>query len=82
MIYKHPYIVYTKKITDSPEGRAYCTIDLLFDELLNKVYLQTPFFDFGKSSNGDGHDLNEALIFQKEGFGGRGVCYDWYSYLL
>lgn len=82
LIYETPQVVHTQYISASPEGKACGALDLLFDELLNKVYLQTPFFDFGKSSNGDGHDLNEALIFQKEGFGGRGVCYDWYSYLL
>ena len=25
------------------------------------------------------HFLNEGLISQKEGFGARGVCYDWYE---
>lgn len=82
LIYETPQVVHTQYISASPEGKACGALDLLFDELLNKVYLQTPFFDFGKSSNGDGHDLIEALIFQKEGFGGRGVCYDWYSYQL
>ena len=27
-----------------------------------------------------GKVLNDALIFQKEGFGGRGVMYDIYEY--
>ena len=29
-----------------------------------------------------GHLLNVSLIFQKEGFGGRGMCYDIYEYGL
>ena len=28
----------------------------------------------------EGKILNTTLIFQKEGFGGRGVCYDCYTW--
>ncbi len=82
LIYETSQVVHTQYISASPEGKQSGALDALFDYLLNKVYRQVPFFDFGKSSNGDGHDLNESLVFQKEGFGGRGVCYDWYEYSL
>lgn len=82
LIFETPQVVHTQYISASPEGKACGALDALFDYLLNKVYLHAPYFDFGKSSNGDGHELNEPLIFQKEGFGGRGVCYDWYEYAL
>jgi hypothetical protein len=39
-----------------------------------------PFFDFGKSTEEHGDVLNENLIHQKEGFGGRAVCYDTYAW--
>lgn len=80
LIFETPQVVHTQYISASPEGKSLGALDLLFDELLNKVYRNVPYFDFGKSSDGDGHDLNQPLIFQKEGFGGRGVCYDWYEY--
>ena len=38
------------------------------------------YFDFGTSVIGDQCLLNEPLIFQKEGFGGRAICYDTYSW--
>lgn len=82
LIFETSQVVHTQYISASPEGKACGALDVLFDYLLNKVYLHVPFFDFGKSSNGDGHELNEPLVFQKEGFGGRGVCYDWYEYVL
>ncbi len=82
LVYETPQVVHTQYISASPEGKACGALDLLFDELINRVYPQVPYFDFGKSSNADGSDLNEPLIFQKEGFGGRGVCYDWYAYTL
>lgn len=82
LVYETPQVVHTQYISASAEGKAEGALDLLFDHLLNEVYAGVPYFDFGKSSDGDGHDLNRSLIFQKEGFGGRGVCYDWYEYSL
>lgn len=80
LVFETPQVVHTQYISASPEGKREGALDLLFDYLINKVYRDAPYFDFGKSSDGDGHALNEPLIFQKEGFGGRGVCYDWYEW--
>ena len=81
IIYETPCVIHTQYISASPEGKANGALDLLFDHLLNKVYADRKcFFDFGKSTENEGHDLNEPLIFQKEGFGGRGLCYDAYEW--
>ena len=40
------------------------------------------YFDFGTSNRPDNNDLNDSLIFQKEGFGARAVCYDTYEWTL
>ena len=80
LIFETPQVVHTQYISASPEGKREGALDLLFDYLINDVYRDAPFFDFGKSCEGDGHVLNAPLIFQKEGFGGRGVCYDWYEW--
>ena len=82
LVYVTPQVTHTQYISASAKGKQTGALDLLFDNLLNKVFCHSRFFDFGKSSDGDGHDLNRALIFQKEGFGGRGICYDWYEYFL
>lgn len=37
------------------------------------------FFDFGISTEEGGAILNDGLIYQKEGFGGRAICYDTYT---
>ena len=37
------------------------------------------FLDFGISTEDGGQVLNEGLAFQKEGFGGRTICYDTYT---
>lgn len=82
LIYVTPKVVHTQYISASVEGKKHGALDLLFDYIINKVYANCRYFDFGKSTEQGGAYLNEPLIFQKEGFGGRGVCYDWYQWEL
>lgn len=82
LIYVTPQVVHTQYISASVEGKKHGALDLLFDFIINKVYANCRYFDFGKSTEQGGAYLNEPLIFQKEGFGGRGVCYDWYQWEL
>lgn len=82
LIYVTPQVVHTQYISASVEGKKHGALDLLFDYIINKVYANCRYFDFGKSTEHGGAYLNEPLIFQKEGFGGRGVCYDWYQWEL
>lgn len=82
LIYVTPQVVHTQYISASVEGKKHGALDLLFDYIINKVYANCRYFDFGKSTEQGGAYLNESLIFQKEGFGGRGVCYDWYQWEL
>ena len=81
IIYEMPRVVHSQYISASPEGKRLGAIDFLFDYILNNVYANHKgFFDFGKSTEEEGKILNTTLIFQKEGFGGRGVCYDCYEW--
>lgn len=82
LIYVTPQVVHTQYISASVEGKKHGALDLLFDYIINKVYANCRYLDFGKSTEQGGAYLNESLIFQKEGFGGRGVCYDWYQWEL
>lgn len=82
LLYLTQQVVHTQYISASIEGKELGVLDLLFDYLINQEYVHVPYFDFGQSTEQMGNYLNEALIFQKEGFGGRGVCYDIYEYGL
>lgn len=75
-------VVHTQYISANLEGKELGALDLLFDYLINQEYTNYPVFDFGTSNENMGNILNEALIFQKEGFGGRGVACDIYEYGL
>lgn len=82
VLYITQRVVHTQYISASLEGKEMGALDLLFDYLINQEYSNFPIFDFGTSNENMGKVLNEALIFQKEGFGGRGVACDIYEYML
>ena len=72
-------IVHCQYISANKEGKESGALDLLFDYLINIEFKEKSYFDFGISNEEGGRYLNEGLISQKEGFGGRGVCYDTYE---
>lgn len=73
-------VVHVQYISANNVGKDNGALDLLFENLINERYNHKKFFDFGQSTEQMGAVLNENLIFQKEGFGARGVCYDTYKY--
>ena len=63
----------------TPQGKADGALDLLYSTFMTKYKeFGIHYFDFGNSNEDGGHYLNENLIAQKEGFGGRGVVYKQY----
>jgi len=75
-------VVHVQYISANETGKFTGALDLLFDYLINEKYREIAYFDFGQSTEKMGEILNENLIFQKEGFGGRGVTYDIYKYAI
>ncbi len=71
--------IHAQYISASPEGKRLRAIDAMYDVILHSDFGHA-FFDFGKSTEDHGHVLNASLIYQKEGFGGRAVCYDTYEW--
>ena len=82
LLFLTPQVLHTQYISASQEGKQNGAIDILFDTLINDVYQDYPYIDFGKSTVSDSARLNQQLIFQKEGFGARAVCYDTYEWTL
>ena len=82
VLYVSHQVVHAQYSSATPEGKKLGVIDMLYDRIFSD-YRAYPYFDFGRSTeNPDGSGLNEKLVFQKEGFGGRGLCYDIYEYDL
>lgn len=82
LLYVTPHVVHSQYISASAEGKRMHAIDAIFRTVLTRDYRHCTYFDFGTSNERQGRILNEGLIYQKEGFGGRGVCYDRYEWDL
>ena len=82
LVYETPQVSHAQYIAASKEGREIGALDGLFCHLINEVFAEKKYFDFGISTEQGGRYLNEGLAFQKEGFGARAVVYDTYSIKL
>lgn len=77
-----PRVAHTQYLATSDEGKKSGAEDLLIDWLISERFNSMPYFDFGISTEQGGTFLNKGLIFEKEGFGARSVCYDTYKLSL
>jgi hypothetical protein len=79
IIYRTARVAHAQYIASGDEGRETGALDYLLDTLLNHVYRDLRFFDFGISTEDGGRRLNEGLLAHKESFGARSTVYDWYE---
>lgn len=82
VLYMTDRTVHSQYIAANSKGKVEHGLDLLFCEVITQALQTHAYFDFGISTEKQGTYLNEQLIYQKEGFGGRGICYDWYEWTL
>ena len=83
LLYVSGQTVKTQYISANEEGKQVGALDYLFEQLmLQCTRVGKQYFDFGTSNLTNNDDLNDPLIFQKEGFGARAVCYDTYEWSL
>lgn len=79
VIFENEIIAHTQYLANSDEGRKFGALDFVIDKLINEVYKDKKYFDFGISNENDGKYLNKGLIEWKEGFGARVVAHDFYE---
>lgn len=79
VIFENKKLAHAQYIASSLKGKEIGALDGLFNFLINERYKDFCFFDFGISTENEGKDLNHGLIDQKEGFGARAVCHDFYE---
>lgn len=82
IIFEMGHTCHIQYISSSPEGKKMSVLDLLFAKLIEEVYKERQYLDFGTSCEQGGYYLNEGLIRQKELFGARATCYDTYELLF
>jgi Acetyltransferase (GNAT) domain len=79
LVYDFGQVAHVQYVANSEEGREVGAPDMIIAHLIENVFSSRRYFSFGSSNEQEGRYLNEGLIFQKEGFGGRGVAQDFYE---
>ncbi len=72
-------VAHAQYIAASPLGKRLNALPLIFDYIINSECGGCRYFDFGTSNENGGRYLNDGLIIQKCGMGGRGVAYNTFE---
>lgn len=79
VVYESQNAVHIQYISSSEQGQTSGALDLTFNYLINEIYPDKYYFDFGISNESDGWYLNKGLVDQKEGFGARTIVHSHYN---
>lgn len=80
--YVTPQVLHGQYSGTNDEGKEYGAMEAIYERVMYHDFSHLPYLDFGSSTEDQGRWLNEGLIGHKEGYGGRGVCYDTYEWKL
>lgn len=80
VVYEMKEVCHIQYISANERGKEISALDFLFEYLIKIEFKDKKYFDFGTSTEDNGNFLNKGLIFQKEGFGARGIVYKQYIY--
>lgn len=75
IIYEYGQVIHTQYMAANELARKIGALDLVVNTVIEEYRERKKWLDFGISTEGDGRYLNEGLISQKEGFGGRTNVY-------
>lgn len=76
VVYEYDQVVHTQYMAADDEARQIGALDLAVNTVIEKYREEKKWLDFGISTEHDRVYLNEGLISQKEGFGGRTGVYE------
>lgn len=79
IIYETKHVAHAQYLSVSENKRKTGALDYLFSRLINDVYKEKKYFDFGICNENEGRSLNHGLLNWKQGFGARSCNHDFYE---
>lgn len=80
IVFEYEKCVHTQYMAANEEARTIGALDYTISKVIEKYRYEKKWLDFGISTEDSGRYLNEGLISQKEGFGGRTFIYNTWIY--
>lgn len=77
-IFVTKHVAHSQYISSNEDKNILGSLDFLHARLLNNVFADKTYFDFGISNENKGKQVNKGLQYWKEGFGARTIVQDFY----
>lgn len=78
-IFETEHVAHCQYISGNADKNELGSLDFLHHHLIETVFKDKPYFDFGTSNLDSGQHINEGLLFWKEGFGARSIPQGFYK---
>ena len=78
-IFETEHVAHCQYISGNADKNELGSLDFLHHHLIETVFKNKPYFDFGTSNIDTGQHINEGLLFWKEGFGARSIPQRFYK---
>ncbi len=78
-IFETKTTAHVQYISANKEKNKLGSLDYLFTYLIEEVFNSKEYLDFGNSNENNGKNINQGLLYWKEGFGARSVTQDFYE---
>jgi hypothetical protein len=72
-------VAHPQYISGNSQKNELGSLDYLYNYLINDVFKDKDFFDFGPSHEENGRKINEGILFWKETFGTKTTVQDYYE---
>ena len=78
-IFETDLVSHSQYISGNSDKNELGSLDFLHDYLISNVFKDKKYFDFGISNENQGQNINQGLLFWKEGFGARTIVQNFYE---
>ena len=78
-VFESNNVAHCQYISKYDENENLGSLDFLYNYLINNVFADKRFFDFGTSNENQGKILNNGLSYWKESFGANIIVHDFYE---
>jgi len=78
-IFETEHVAHSQYISGNQDNNKLGSLDFLHCYLIDTVFKDKRYFDFGISNENAGKNINSGLLYWKEGFGARAITQDFYS---
>ena len=78
-VFESDFVVHSQYISADESKNTTGSLDFLHNRLITHTFRNKKYFDFGISNENQGKNINQGLLFWKEGFGARTIVQNFYE---